>query len=235
MLGGKYEETQPTRYRVTQPRDGRKKGFLSGDAQKRDMCMNTCMNAIQTQTITKENRALKAAREKALEAHAELEASRPPRSGRLSAPPVLPTREEPLRPLSPQGVEKRVSKDKSRRRRRRPRPVTHDLSREDPLYEASPFSFSRPPPLTLRLPLTTLHAFVFFRTAAGGPLRARVRIRHWARRRGLPPAARPASPPSPLRATLPSPWGNHGSVAAHPLALVWGFRLVRKEGRDVSG
>jgi hypothetical protein len=152
LLGGKYEETQPTRYRVTQPRDGRKKGFLSGDAQKRDMCMNTCMNAIQTQTITKENRALKAAREKALEAHAELEASRPPRSGRLSAPPVLPTREEPLQPLSPRGVEKRAGKDngrdkdKSRRRRRRPRPVTHDLSREDPLYEASPFSKKPPAP-----------------------------------------------------------------------------------------
>lgn len=36
VIGGDYASTQPQRYLKTQPRDLRKKGFLSGDASKRD-------------------------------------------------------------------------------------------------------------------------------------------------------------------------------------------------------
>lgn len=51
LLGGVYQETQPTRYRITQPRDKRKSGFLSQDASKRDVCMNMTMNTIQNQVL----------------------------------------------------------------------------------------------------------------------------------------------------------------------------------------
>ncbi|KAJ1490459.1 hypothetical protein T484DRAFT_1777179 [Baffinella frigidus] len=97
LLGGVYQETQPTRYRITQPRDKRKSGFLSQDASKRDVCMNMTMNTIQNQTIIKEERANRASRNQLVARQAELGLS-----GRQSAPPNLPTNTELLKPFSPQ-------------------------------------------------------------------------------------------------------------------------------------
>jgi len=53
VLLGKYTDTQPQKYNATQPRDKRKKGFLSGDARKRDMAMNTTMGTIMGETFLK--------------------------------------------------------------------------------------------------------------------------------------------------------------------------------------
>lgn len=53
VLHGSYADTQPERYNQTQPRDKRKKGFLSGDARKRDMAMNTTMGVIMGETFAK--------------------------------------------------------------------------------------------------------------------------------------------------------------------------------------
>jgi len=53
VLHGSYADTQPQRYNQTQPRDKRKKGFLSGDARKRDMAMNTTMGVIMGETFHK--------------------------------------------------------------------------------------------------------------------------------------------------------------------------------------
>jgi len=53
VLLGKYADTQPQKYNATQPRDKRKKGFLSGDARKRDMAMNTTMGTIMGETFSK--------------------------------------------------------------------------------------------------------------------------------------------------------------------------------------
>mmetsp|Transcript_43770 Transcript_43770/g.103098 ORF Transcript_43770/g.103098 Transcript_43770/m.103098 type:complete len:323 (+) Transcript_43770:61-1029(+) len=123
LLGGVYQETQPTRYRITQPRDKRKSGFLSQDASKRDVCMNMTMNTIQNQTIIKEERANRASRNQLVARQAELGLS-----GRQSAPPNLPTNTELLKPFSPQTTEKKKKKKK------KDRPVTHDLSLEDTRY-----------------------------------------------------------------------------------------------------
>lgn len=62
LLAGKFADTQPIRYLEREPPDKRKKGFLSGDARKRDMAMNATMGNIMSDTITKETKGQKKAK-----------------------------------------------------------------------------------------------------------------------------------------------------------------------------
>ncbi len=52
VMTGKYSDSQPQRYSQTQPRDTRKKGFLSGDAAKRDEGMNSMVCVVRIRTRT---------------------------------------------------------------------------------------------------------------------------------------------------------------------------------------
>jgi len=75
VLQGKYSDTQPQRYLETQPMEKRKRGFLSGDARKRDLSMNATMSVILGDTYNKELKGQKKAKLELLERHqSQLEA-----------------------------------------------------------------------------------------------------------------------------------------------------------------